>query len=134
MLMSLIAYEQQRDPKLFLTLNSLIQFDWEMIKCTIFVEFLRIGRMLFAMTLHPHIFFSTTQNYLKKLHINIMIICTHGKKSEFFEHFWAFQSQHCHFSLCTKYCLIEHLSSILSTVAFLKNSTILLIFFNKQDT
>jgi len=69
-------------------------------------------------SLHILMSFRHFKMIFKKLHINTMMICTIKKTSEFWEHFWAFWFQHSNFSICTKYSLIEHLSSILSMVTF----------------
>jgi len=77
-------------------------------------------RRHFGSRLHIFIsFFLHLKMIWKILHINIMMICTNGKKkSKFLEHFWAFRFQHFHFNVCAQYCQTEHLSSILSTMAF----------------
>jgi len=84
MLTSLIACEQQRDPRWFFPLNPFVQSYWEMIKCVIFGEFFENRKDTLAVTSYLHIFFSTLQNYLKKLHINIMMKCKSGKELKVF--------------------------------------------------
>jgi len=75
-------------------------------------------RRCFGPSLHILIsFFLQLKMILKKIthqyHDDIMYPC---KKN--LEHFWAFRIQHSHFNICTKYCLIEHLSLIFSMVGF----------------
>jgi len=84
----------------------------------------------FGPSLHILIsFFLHLKLIWKKLHIIIIMICTHGKKSKFLEPFLAFWFQHSHSNICTKYCLAEHLLSILSMVAFFQKLCKFVDFF-----
>jgi len=86
MLTSLRVFKQQRDPKCFFSLNVLVQSNQEMIKFVIFGEFFENEKGTIS---HPftslYLFFYTLQWLIwKKLHINIMMICTSGKKIRFY--------------------------------------------------
>jgi len=61
-----------------------VQFDQEMMDCAIFGEFLEKEKGVVGHISHPHIYYSTPQNDMKKLHIKIMMICAHGKKIQSF--------------------------------------------------
>jgi len=68
-----------------------------------------------------YFFFYTSKLFLKNYTSISWWYVPMEKKSEFLEHFWAFRFQHSHFNVCTKYYIIEHLSSISSMVAFFQN-------------
>ncbi len=71
--------------------------------------------VLWAITLDPHIFFPTIPNDMKKIthQLNHDDMYPWGKNQISWSTF-----EHSNFIICTKYNLIKHVSSILSTMAF----------------
>jgi len=63
-----------------------MQSNQEMIECAIFGEFFENENdTLGGHFTSSYLFFSHSQNYFKKLHINTIMICTYRKKIKFFE-------------------------------------------------
>jgi len=79
---------------------------WELRRC--------IGSLLHILIS----FFLHLKMIWKELHINIIMVCTHGKKIKVFRALLSIPIATFPFQRMYKYRLIEHLSSILSTMAF----------------